>query len=1481
MRTMLRWLGALALGLLLAAPAAADLRHQPLKLRYVGPPKFSPPGVSTIHTLELVAYEPNVTVTGITVASNGWAVRLLDAPAQAVLSPGSPLPLQLETRPTDELQPVIVSFLANGQPFQRKFRLAATNVERSRRPHGVTALFGKAEPVRTAAPVLPSASPAPSRDAWREPERKSNDRADRVGALGGVRTIRVHGRFVYEREDGVTIGADGVTVRVYDEDDLSSDDLLVVGVTNSNGDYDLSFDWDASGLNENDPDIYVEYEAANSEVDVIDPDFDANYLWASGTTVDFTGTDLDRGTTTPADETLHPALHALTDVTRNWRWYLTEEGYDLPEVGVRWPENDTCTGAWYSSGTQELHICSDRSWREDTHGHEYGHHFVNIESDGFGSGYCNGICDFNGNCGHCIWCQETGNDAWNEGWPNWIAHVQTSSYAATYGIASVNTRDQESVDSCGVISGLDDPTLTEGFLGAFLQDVWDSSNEQDPLATTTWRDQLSWGTNEIFDVTDFDEPTTAVDFITALKNRYPSFKNQIWETAKNSTYEMDVLPPPFVTSLTSTSHSLFVSSPDPTITFTWTRADDDWSGPSGYSVRITETLGIPDTTQDIADVTTYTTRVLAPGTYWFTIRTRDRSGKWGATYAVAGPYVIRDPEPANLQPFQAAGWAYEMVPRAAADAGANNVPAPTTLPGDALSTYWNFHGRNDGETMTSANVTARLESDGLVKRTVAWAPIDSGQHFAVFNNGPLELTGGRHTWSTTVDHLDQIAETDENDNVYGRQWTWIPTSVGASSEVTRSAPPDRDGGWDQITEGAVFYNADGLRFFSSVNNGWHALAVHPLNPDDDYDCRLHFATAGADTGFGSNIGFSTRNAGQVDAVIVNRRTAGIADWDVGVLNMSEGTGDYTARHVVSTALAFGDSQDVVIPAGRMMLMREVSVPAAGPVSFSARIKSGRGPVTIAWFDPTFTTGDLGDADGVAITPDTATWARIDVNPMAAGFHALALYRDPKDGTDTVIVTIEAETTPADLRAYTPLGWFAPLVPRPANDGVIINVPAPDTLHGNVASTWLNFALENDSPTSAPTPTAQFLVDGAPLAGASFATLAGGDTRPVNGSTARTVRGGRHTLSVFYDAAGVIDEKYEDNNTWGDQWVWSPLPLAINTPIQRPAPPDPTGGWEHIESGSPWFNCDGLRTPTFAPSGQDGWWGGVAVMSGGASDVNTRLHEMQPGPTDGFKQNLGVSAWGTGQSDFHLINFRNTTPRAFDVGVIAGSGTENYVAEAVRSSFRGVNPDGVFGPFTIGPNRMLQLHEVWLDPGTYTVDVLNDAGTVDWGVTLHEPVTYLRKSGNIAASYLDGGAGVGEQFTISPLVAGYYCVAVWKVGAADLPLSGTYRLGISHGTVATDGGPVARTALSSVHPNPARGRSTMAFALAEEADAELEVFDVHGARVRTLVRGRMPAGRHSVEWRGDDDQGRPVAQGVYLVRFRAGGVSAQRKVVRVE
>jgi len=98
----------------------------------------------------------------------------------------------------------------------------------------------------------------------------------------------------------------------------------------------------------------------------------------------------------------------------------------------------------------------------------------------------------------------------------------------------------------------------------------------------------------------------------------------------------------------------------------------------------------------------------------------------------------------------------------------------------------------------------------------------------------------------------------------------------------------------------------------------------------------------------------------------------------------------------------------------------------------------------------------------------------------------------------------------------------------------------------------------------------------------------------------------------------------------------------------------------------------------------------------------------------------------------------------------------------------------------------------------------------------------------------------------------------------------------HGHIDGNVGVGAGSALAltaTARPNPVRRHATIDFTLPAAGEVTLDVHDVSGRRVATLVRGRREAGHHVAEW----DVG-PAAPGLYFCRLRAAGRTLLRKVV---
>ncbi len=86
------------------------------------------------------------------------------------------------------------------------------------------------------------------------------------------------------------------------------------------------------------------------------------------------------------------------------------------------------------------------------------------------------------------------------------------------------------------------------------------------------------------------------------------------------------------------------------------------------------------------------------------------------------------------------------------------------------------------------------------------------------------------------------------------------------------------------------------------------------------------------------------------------------------------------------------------------------------------------------------------------------------------------------------------------------------------------------------------------------------------------------------------------------------------------------------------------------------------------------------------------------------------------------------------------------------------------------------------------------------------------------------------------------------------------------------------ALDQNYPNPFNPATTIRYQLSKRSRVNLEVFDLLGRKVKTLVREEQVTGVHTVQWNGTNDAGTPVASGMYVVRLRAGEFVAPRKML---
>ena len=94
-------------------------------------------------------------------------------------------------------------------------------------------------------------------------------------------------------------------------------------------------------------------------------------------------------------------------------------------------------------------------------------------------------------------------------------------------------------------------------------------------------------------------------------------------------------------------------------------------------------------------------------------------------------------------------------------------------------------------------------------------------------------------------------------------------------------------------------------------------------------------------------------------------------------------------------------------------------------------------------------------------------------------------------------------------------------------------------------------------------------------------------------------------------------------------------------------------------------------------------------------------------------------------------------------------------------------------------------------------------------------------------------------------------------------------------------PVVATALHNNYPNPFNPETTISYSVKETGPVTIDVYNVKGQLVKTLVKGIQEPGNHTIVWNGTDNNGRAVSSGVYYYKMNAGKYSSTKKMIMMK
>ena len=86
------------------------------------------------------------------------------------------------------------------------------------------------------------------------------------------------------------------------------------------------------------------------------------------------------------------------------------------------------------------------------------------------------------------------------------------------------------------------------------------------------------------------------------------------------------------------------------------------------------------------------------------------------------------------------------------------------------------------------------------------------------------------------------------------------------------------------------------------------------------------------------------------------------------------------------------------------------------------------------------------------------------------------------------------------------------------------------------------------------------------------------------------------------------------------------------------------------------------------------------------------------------------------------------------------------------------------------------------------------------------------------------------------------------------------------------------ALLQNYPNPFNLSTTIRYDLPEATNVAFKIYNILGQEVRTLVNEEQTSGEKIVVWDGRNNEGKPVASGIYICRITAGGKVKSREMM---
>jgi hypothetical protein len=84
-----------------------------------------------------------------------------------------------------------------------------------------------------------------------------------------------------------------------------------------------------------------------------------------------------------------------------------------------------------------------------------------------------------------------------------------------------------------------------------------------------------------------------------------------------------------------------------------------------------------------------------------------------------------------------------------------------------------------------------------------------------------------------------------------------------------------------------------------------------------------------------------------------------------------------------------------------------------------------------------------------------------------------------------------------------------------------------------------------------------------------------------------------------------------------------------------------------------------------------------------------------------------------------------------------------------------------------------------------------------------------------------------------------------------------------------------------YPNPFNSSTSIEYTVPIKTHVTIEVVNLLGETVKTLIDKELSAGVHRVNWNGTDNAGKAISSGIYLYRIKTGDFNQTKKMILVK